>query len=128
MLLDQHANESDHAEYHKLISDENTFLNEGNISTIKMKIDHLDSINKKIYNRDNKQMTPSDIKFAYKMMKFHNYKDQEKANKLVEEGDTELERENYLGLYSIAMQLHNLKEKEKNSSTDLFRNDGTGLK
>ena len=128
MLLDQHANESDHAEYHKLISDENNFLNEGNISTIKMKIDHLDSINKKIYNRDDKQMTPADMKFAYKMLKFNKYKDQAAANKLIEEGDTELNRENFLGVYSIAMQLHNLKEKEKNSSTDLFRNDGTGLK
>ncbi|MDF1696539.1 MAG: Hsp70 family protein [Saprospiraceae bacterium] len=128
MLLDPNANESDHAEYHKLIADENTFLNEGNISTIKMKIEHLDSIVKKIYNRDNRQLTMEELTFSYRMYKYHQYKDQVSANKLVQEGDTELERNNFAGLYNVTIQLHNLKEKEKNSSTDVFRNDGTGLK
>ena len=128
MLLDKHANEADRTEFHNLIATENSFLNEGNISVIKMKIDHLKSITTKIYNRDTTPPTPEGIQMTYLFLKHRKYQEEEKAQKLIEEGDLELSRKNYAAVYSIALQLHYLKENEANNNSDIFRNDGTGLK
>lgn len=128
MLLDANANEADKSEYNRLIDDEKQFLNAGNIAIIKMKTDHLASIVTKIYNRDRRPLSTEDIKMTFRQFQYQKYKEQDKANDLIQQGKTEMERENYHGLYNVIVQLSNMINQDRNSNGDLFRSDGTGLK
>lgn len=127
-LLAAKSTESDSIEFQNLISEEKVFLNEGNITVIKSKIEQLKNIATKIYNRDSTPITPDDILMAFRAIQYQKFKNQTRASKLISDGEMEIARENYNGLYFIVSQLIEMMDKEKNSDTDTFRSDGTGLK
>jgi len=107
-----------------VIEDEVKFLQEGNITTIKMKINHLLSICRRISQRT--PMTQEDVMMHYMYFKGQDYMDRRTANNLIAKGDQALENKNYMELVNVIKELSNLKDKEGNS--DLFKNKGTGLK
>ncbi len=123
-LIDKEATEQDNAEFKKVVEDEVKFLQEGNITTIKMKINHLLSICRRIAQRT--PMTSEDVMMHYLYLKGQKYMARSKANDLIAKGDHALENKNYIELVSVIKELSILKDKEGNS--DLFKNKGTGLK
>ncbi|MFT4667437.1 MAG: molecular chaperone DnaK, partial [Gammaproteobacteria bacterium] len=86
---DQQAEPSDKKEYEDLIAQEIKFLQEGNVTTIKMKINHMQSISRRIGRRT--PTTPEDIMMHYVFLKNYNFKERGKAAELIDRGDRAME-------------------------------------
>jgi len=123
-LMDKEATEADRAEFAKITADEVKFLQEGNSTTIKMKINHLLSVCRRIAQRT--PMTSEDVLMHYMYLRGQAYINRNKANSLFTKGDQAMENKNYIALVDVIKELSILKDKESNS--DLFKNKGTGLK
>ena len=59
-------------------------------------------------------------------MKYSKFKDQKKAEQLIEEGDIALERNNIYALNQIVTKLYAIVVKDDND-TDLFKSESTGI-
>ncbi|MFT6018950.1 MAG: molecular chaperone DnaK [Flavobacteriales bacterium] len=121
---DQQAEPSDKKEYEDLIAQEIKFLQEGNVTTIKMKINHMQSISRRIGRRT--PTTPEDIMMHYVFLKNYNFKERGKAAELIDRGDRAMEANNLIDLVKVIEDLMRMKDREGNDG--LFKNEGTGLK
>lgn len=121
---DQQAEPSDKKEYEDLIAQEIKFLQEGNVTTIKMKINHMQSISRRIGRRT--PTTPEDIMMHYVFLKNYNFKERGKAAELIDRGDRAMEASNLIDLVKVIEDLMRMKDREGNDG--LFKNEGTGLK
>jgi molecular chaperone DnaK len=121
---DQQAEPSDKKEYEDLIAQEIKFLQEGNVTTIKMKVNHMQSISRRIGRRT--PTTPEDIMMHYVFLKNYNFKERGKAAELIDRGDRAMEANNLIDLVKVIEDLMRMKDREGNDG--LFKNEGTGLK
>lgn len=123
-LGDQLATDADRTEFENIIADERRFLQDGNITIIKMKINHLSGMNRRIASR--KPTSVEDVKMYYLITKMQDYQDRQKADQLIVRGDKALQDNNIGELMVVLKELNNLKEQENRGG--LFKNRGTGLK
>ncbi len=121
---DQQAEPSDKTEYEDLIAQEIKFLQDGNVTTIKMKINHLNSISRRVNRRT--PTTSEDIMMHYIFLKNHNFRERGKAAELIDRGDRAMEAKNLIDLVKVIEDLTRMKNREGNDG--LFKNEGTGLK
>ena len=123
-LNHEKATEKDSEDYERILAAEKNILKGGSITAIKMLHNQLKNLENKIYRRV--PSTDADLKMAYTFMKYSKFKDQKKAEQLIEEGDIALERNNIYALNQIVTKLYAIVVKDDND-TDLFKSESTGI-
>lgn len=124
-LDDPNATDHDRTEYNNILSDEQKLLQSGNVTSINMKINHLNNIAKRIARKT--PVTPQDFLMYFVFLKMKQYPARNKAaaDQLINRGDQVVEAKNYIELGNIVNALGKLLE---DGDDTLFQSKGTGLK
>ncbi len=123
-LLERDVPAEDKALFEELILKEREFLQEGNISVIKLKNASLTHLLNR--NKTNRTYTQDDIKTIFIYLKNHSFRDQARASEWIARGEEAIEQNDIIKLNQITANLANLHTQEQNDE-EYFINRKTGL-
>ena len=126
LIFGNEGTPQDKEEFERIVENEKEYVLEANPSFIKMKTGQLEALIRKINSRT--PVTDEDIVAWFYHFKQQPYKDTITANGLFQEGEDALKNNNIPRLSGVVNRLYQLKKREGDGDSDLFKGSGTGIR
>lgn len=130
LTLDMGFGDTDnHNKYEEITGNEKSYVLSENISVLKMKIQQLKGLDKKIHSKNRRPVTDDELISIYYSLRFRKFNDPKMAEQLMEKGNKAAKKKDIMTLSGVVNDLMMIGYKKDNDDDgNTFKKDGMGLK